>query len=177
MNIHRSLWVFLFLQLGTACAIAAGDAKPDTVAIFQAQRDDVAIKKITNLADQRIDYKIEICEVNDCDEFVTSASRSDSLTLLADYVYLYSVYEVGYPDFSSPLSSGGYKHLPFIEDAVNSGKAPKLLSQYANSLGCSLGKDADKCVLNKLGLEINVKQFKIKYDEGTRTETPVKSES
>jgi hypothetical protein len=141
---------------------------------LEYQAGIVTIKQSTDISSQQADYKIEICPGSDCDLF--ESRGTDSLPQLADYAYLYAVYIRRYVDPSKPLPAGGYRTLPFVDDAMNKDYAKQTLDHDAYRFHCDPIKDTLPCVLKALRSTASIRHMAVRYQQGMRLEMLVEDD-
>ena len=160
--------VLILLTASLVPLQAMADRKPDTVAILKQARM-TGVFKIEDLTTGTISYRIEFCADEDCDRFEADAGK---LRMLADYAYLFAVYDGGYnkyyvypPAGSKRLGAEEFPN-PMVTDAKEKGYAQAVLDSYRVRYHCPEGSEERKCVMHELFEHTGVRRYSVKNDEG-----------
>ena len=132
------------------CGSAMAGDKPDALAILKKHPEFVTLTQYTDMKTGDVNLVATLCRRKDadCEMFV---DKGNDLPAMADYVYLFAVYEGKYGQAKGASSAGGKgAAAALLEEAKTKGYGQALLGYYTGKYPCKDSQDAAACVLHKL---------------------------
>ena len=148
------------ISLMTCCNVVAAEDKPDGLTLLKRHPEFATIIKITGYGDAPSLARVTLCRSLDqrvfCEMF---ESRTGHLSDLADYVYLYAVLRGKYERFKP---GRGDKALAsdLLQEAAEQGYAKDLLQAHDDG-SCSKSRDAARCTLHKMFLDLDIQRYAV----------------
>jgi hypothetical protein len=152
-----------FFSLALCAANAIAEDAPDGLALLKRHPQFATVLKITKFSGETFssqydEAQIMLCRSLDpdvyCERFDGNAARLDDL---ADYAYLFAVYQGGYGRFKP---GRGDKNLAesFLEEAADGTYARALLHAHDDG-SCGKAKDPTRCIMHKLYEDIGIQRY------------------